>query len=197
VDRRALIPRPETELLVDLGVAAVDRLRGLYMDPRVLEIGTGSGAVAISLAAEREVRITATDVSLEALQLARANACALLQHQRLRLVQTDLLTGLRGPFDLILANLPYVPSGRDLPADVYAYEPHVALFGGQTGTELIQRLLEQAQPLLGAGAEVCVELDEEDQAAPVAELAARLFPGAEISVCRDAGGYDRVLRVLV
>ena len=136
-------------------------------------------------------------MSIEALHLARANACALGQRARIGLIQTDLLHGLRGPFDLILANLPYVPSGRDLPADVYAYEPHVALFGGQTGTELIQRLLEQAQSLLAPDAELCVELDEEDQAAPVAELAARLYPGAAISVCRDAGGYDRVVRVLV
>jgi release factor glutamine methyltransferase len=197
VDRRALIPRPETELLVDLGVAAVDRLRGLHIDPRVLEIGTGSGVVAISLAAERGVTITATDVSIAALQLAQANACALGQHHRMRLVQADLMHALRGPFDLILANLPYVPNLRDLPADVYAFEPHVALFGGQTGTELIQRLLEQAQSRLAPHAEVCVELDEEDQAAPVSDLATRLYPGAEVSVCRDAGGYDRVVRVLV
>jgi release factor glutamine methyltransferase len=163
----------------------------------VLEIGTGSGVVAISLAAERGVTITATDVSIAALQLAQANACALGQHHRMRLVQADLMHALRGPFDLILANLPYVPNLRDLPADVYAYEPHVALFGGQTGTELIQRLLEQAQSRLAPHAEVCVELDEEDQAAPVSDLATRLYPGAEVSVCRDAGGYDRVVRMLV
>ena len=113
-----------------------------------------------------------------------------------RLVQTDLLAGLHGPLHVVLANLPYVPRDRALPPDVKDYEPHVALFGGERGTELIERLLVDARSLLVPGAELCVELDEEEQAAPMAALAARLYPGAEVQVCLDAGGYDRVVRIV-
>ncbi len=194
VDGRALIPRPDTELLVDLGIAAVRRWRGLGVEPTVVELGTGCGAVAISLALESVVAVTATDISFDALELARENA---FRHSlgSVRLVQTDLLAGLRGPLHVLLANLPYVPRGRSLPRDVKDYEPHVALFGGERGTELIERLLVEAQGLLVPGGELCVELDEEEQAAPVAAFARTLYAGATVSVCQDHGGYDRVVRV--
>jgi len=195
VDRRALIPRPETELLVELGIAAVDRFRQAGVEPIIVEVGTGTGAVAVSLAAERNVNVIATDVSLAALQLAAENAFQLGQRDRIKLVASDLLAGLRGPVNLVLANLPYVPSARPLPADVADFEPHVALFGGPTGTELIERLLHQARDLMGAHAVLCVELDEEDQAEPVSRLARALYTSATVSVCRDAGGYDRVVHV--
>ena len=194
VDRRALIPRPETELLVDLGKAAVARWRAAGAEPTVVDVGTGSGAIAVSLAAEARVQVIATDVSVDALRLARQNA---QDHQaRLSLTASDLLTGLRGPLHVVLANLPYVPAYRELPRDVRDYEPPLALFGGTRGTELIERLLAEAQPLLAPGAEIAVELDEEDQARPVAALARELYGNtAEVSVCQDAGGYDRVVRV--
>jgi release factor glutamine methyltransferase len=195
VDRRALIPRPETELLVELGIAAVGRFRAAGIEPIVVELGTGCGAVALSLAAEAGVNVIATDVSAEALHLAKENAFRLLVDTRVRFVQTDLLAGLRGPLHVVLGNLPYIPRGRDLPTDVTDYEPHVALFGGEQGTELIDRLFHEARPLLAPGAELCVELDEEDQAAPMAALARQLYPGAEVTICKDGGGYDRVVRI--
>jgi release factor glutamine methyltransferase len=196
VDRRALIPRPETELLVDLGVTAVATRRAAGVSaPSVADIGTGCGAIAVSVALEARTPVVATDVSLDALVLARSNAEALGAH--VRFVAADLLNGLNGPFHVVLANLPYVPSQRLLPRDVIGYEPAVALFGGPTGTELIERLLHDAQSVLAPGGELCVELDEEEQATPVAALARRLYPGAEVSVCQDAGGYDRVVRVLL
>ncbi|MBV8720089.1 MAG: peptide chain release factor N(5)-glutamine methyltransferase [Chloroflexi bacterium] len=195
VDRRALIPRPETELLVDLGLAAIARLRvaGIAA-PRVVDVGTGCGAVAVSVALDADVPVVGTDVSLAALTLAQENAGAL--NACARFVAADLLTGLTGPFHVVLANLPYVPHARDLPRDVRDYEPHVALFGGQRGTELIERLLHEAPPVLAPGGELCVELDEEEQAAPVASLARSVYPNADVTVCRDNGGYDRVVRVL-
>jgi release factor glutamine methyltransferase len=195
VDQRALIPRPDTELLVDLGIGAVERWRRAGVEPRVAELGTGCGAVAISVALEADVGVIATDISVDALELARENAfrhsCGLA-----RLAQTDLLGGLRGPLHVVLANLPYVPRGRALPRDVRDYEPHLALFGGERGTELIERLLVEAAPLLASGAELCVELDEEEQAAPIAALARSLYVGAAVSICQDHGGYDRVVRIV-
>ncbi len=191
VDRRALIPRPETELLVEIGIAGVDRWRARGVTPSVVDVGTGCGAIAISVSLERDLPVLATDVSLDALSLARENAR--LHASRVAFVQADLLNGLRGPFHVVVANLPYVPSTRALPADVRDYEPHVALFGGQRGTELIERFLTEAKPLLADQGELAVELDEEEQAAPVAALARALYPSAEVSVCQDNGGYDRVV----
>jgi release factor glutamine methyltransferase len=113
------------------------------------------------------------------------------------LVVTDLLRGIRGQLHVVLANLPYVPSARDLPRDVRDYEPGLALFGGERGTELIERLFVEARPLLAPGAELAVELDEEEQAAPMATLARDVYPEADVSVVQDAGGYDRVVRVVL
>jgi release factor glutamine methyltransferase len=190
VDRRALIPRPETELLVELGIEAVGR----HPRGHVIEVGTGSGAVAVSLALAANCTVLATDVSFEALSLARENA------QRLgadvRFVQCDLAEALRGPVDVVLANLPYVPDDRQLPSDVRDYEPHVAIFGGPHGTELIQRFLRDARHLLAPGGEIAVELDEEDQAQPIAQLARELYQDAAVTIHQDGGGYDRVVRVL-
>ncbi len=189
VDARALIPRPETELLVDLGLAALQRLG----PSRVVEVGTGCGAVAVSLSLEAALAVVATDLSMDALELARENACAL--GANVRFVQCDLLRGIAGPVDVLLANLPYVPDARPLPADVIDYEPHVALFGGVRGTELIERLLHQARESMAPGGEIAVELDEEEQAQPVATVARELYGSARVTVERDAGGYDRVVRV--
>jgi release factor glutamine methyltransferase len=197
VDRRALIPRPETELLVELGIAAFERwrLRTGASLPTLVDVGTGCGAVAISVAAEVDAPVIATDISFEALTLAAENT-ARLAPGRVRLAQADLLQALTGPLHIVLANLPYVPAGRVLPADVADYEPAIAIFGGRRGTELIERLLGQAGELLAPGGEIAVELDEEAQAQPVAALARALFPTADVRIRRDGGGYDRVVRVL-
>lgn len=196
-DARALIPRPETEILVEIGLAAVTRLRASGREqPRVVDVGTGSGAIAVSLAADAGVSVLATDVSSAALSLARENASRLAPGA-IRFVQADLLSGLRGPLDVVLANLPYVPSGRDLPRDVAGYEPHVALFGGPRGTELIERFLPAAVERMAPHGEIAVELDEQEQAAPIAALARTIAPSAQVRIERDGGGYDRVVHVLL
>ncbi|HEX8968422.1 MAG TPA: methyltransferase, partial [Chloroflexota bacterium] len=156
---------------------------------------TGCGAVAISLAAESGIEVIGTDVSLDALRLAAENARRLGLAGSVRLVQSDLLAGVRGPFDVVLANLPYVPRGRVLPRDVGEYEPTVALYAGLRGTELIERLLGEARPVLAGDAELAVELDEEGQAEPIAALARQLYPRASVGIHQDAGGYDRVVRL--
>jgi release factor glutamine methyltransferase len=193
-DSRALIPRPETELLVSMGLEAVERWRARGLEPTVVDVGTGAGAIALSVAAECRVSIVATEISWQALTLARENA-ALLGIGRVNFVQSDLLAGLRGRLHIVLANLPYVPTARELPSDVRDYEPHVAIFGGARGIETIERLLREAAPLLAPGGEVCVELDEEEQAEAVSAVAQRLYAGAHISTHQDNGGYDRVVRV--
>jgi release factor glutamine methyltransferase len=195
VDRRALIPRPETELLVELGCRAVRRWRGIGVEPTVVDVGTGCGAIGISVSLECSARVLATDVSFDALTLAVENTLQL--GARLEVLQTDLLGGLRAPLHVVLANLPYVPDERVLPPDVRDFEPRLALFGGRQGTELIERLLRDARAVVAPGGEVAVELDEQEQATPMANLARELYPSASVSVVQDAGGYDRVVHVVL
>lgn len=194
-DGRALIPRPETEMLVEIGLGAVAAWRQRSLEPLVVDVGTGSGAVAVSLAAEAGVRVVGTEVSWPALTLARQNVTALGQGERVRLVQADLLAGLRGPVHVILANLPYIPAGRKLPREVQAFEPPRALFGGTLGWELIERFLAQARDRLVPGGLVALEVDDRGQANPVAARARSLYPGAAITIDRDAAGLERVVRI--
>lgn len=131
VDARVLIPRPETELLVEAGLE-------LPAGARVADVGTGSGAVALALADERpDLQIVGTDISPAALTVARANAARLGLGVELR--EADLLDV--GPWDAVLANLPYVAEGSpELASEVARYEPAVALYGGPDGLDLVRRL---------------------------------------------------------
>ncbi len=134
VDDRVLIPRPETELLVEAAIARAPR------GARVVDIGTGSGCIAVSLQRARpDLRVVATDGSIGALAVARRNGATAL-------VATDVLAAIRGAFDLIVANPPYIAAAEveQLQTEVRDYEPRVALTPGPRGTEIIERILQQA-----------------------------------------------------
>lgn len=180
VDRRVLIPRPETELLVEVGLT-------LRAGARVVDVGTGSGAVALALKQERpDLEVWATDVSPDALAVARENARAL--GLDVQFVEGDLLAGVSGPLDAVLANLPYVPFDAPLPPEISRYEPPDALFAGPDGLELIRRLVDQTArvPLLA------LEIGS-DQAAAVGSLLVEAGAEAEVEVLRDLAGHDRVV----
>ncbi len=157
VRRGVLIPRPESELLVD---EAVTRLAG-QPAPRVADIGTGSGCLAITLALERpRATIVATDTSGEALEIARANATAHGVTTRIAFIQTSYLDDVAGPFDLILANPPYVPE-TDEPAlapEVAAHEPRQALFGGRDGLRDVRAIVALAATALALGGTLALEI---------------------------------------
>jgi release factor glutamine methyltransferase len=180
VDPRVLIPRPETELLVEVGVT-------LPFGASVVDVGTGSGAVALALKDERpDLVITATEVDPDALMLARENGFQL--GIEVEFVHADLLSGLSRSFDAVLANLPYVAAGADLPADVARYEPAGALFAGEDGLDVIRRLIDALpQDLRLAALEVGV-----GQARTVAGLLGRSRTNS-IEIVRDLAGHERVV----
>lgn len=155
VDERVLIPRPETELLV--AVVKVDRPCG------ILDIATGSGAVALALADELpDATITATDISADALAVARGNAEEIDVAQRVTFLESDLLESVDGIFDAIAANLPYVVAADidGLQPEVSRFEPRLALDGGEDGLDLVRRLAASAQAQLKPGGMLALEVGD-------------------------------------
>ncbi len=199
VDRRVLIPRPETELLIKLAHEETLRRGELALAQlRVADIGTGSGAIAIALAAQepRLPLIYATDLSADALALAEENAQRLGVASRLRFLQGNLLEPLPEPVDLLLANLPYVaPDEQEaLAPDVRDHEPHLALFSADNGLEHIRRLLASAPPHLKPGAVLLLEFGY-DQRERLAALIPSLLPGVQARFVKDDAGWVRVVEI--
>jgi release factor glutamine methyltransferase len=179
VDDRVLIPRPESELLVEVGLR-------LSHGARAVDVGTGSGAVALALKHERpDLEVWATDVSTDALAVARENARTV--GQDVHFVHCDLLERVPGRVDAVLSNLPYVPAGFELAPEISQFEPAGALFGGPDGLEVIRRLVGQA-----AGVPVVALEVGFDQAPAVAALL-RESGFEAIEVLRDLAGHERVV----
>lgn len=176
VDRRVLVPRPETELLVEVGLT-------LPAGASVVDVGTGSGSVALALKDERpDLDVWATEVDSDALAVARENGIRL--GLDVEFVQANLLAGVDRRFDGVLANLPYVAEGSELPPDI-AYEPDLALFGGPDGLELVRRLL----PMVAGVPLIALEVG-------LAAAAASLLEDAgfrSVERLRDLAGHERVV----
>jgi release factor glutamine methyltransferase len=185
-----LIPRPETELLVELALADIPREASL----KIADVCTGSGCVAVSIAHERgAVAIVAADTSEPALEVARRNAARHLVADHIRFCRADLLDGLDGPFDLIVANPPYVAE-RDRPTllpEVVDHEPALALFAGDDGLDVIRRLLPQAETRLRPGGLLLFEFGF-GQADAVAQLISRTAGLTMVALRRDLQEIPRV-----
>jgi release factor glutamine methyltransferase len=194
-----LIPRPETEMLVERALAWL-RKRGMGNgESRVLDVGTGSGCIAISLAVNApQLRVTATDVSIAALKVARRNAEKLHVSDRITFLEADLIPDplLPDPFSLILANLPYIPTQTLRALPIYDREPTVALDGGMDGLVLIRKLLSQAPDLLAPGGLLLMEIEASEGPAALS-LAYDAFSEAEIHLHKDLAGRDRLLEVQI
>ncbi|MCS7034114.1 MAG: peptide chain release factor N(5)-glutamine methyltransferase, partial [Phycisphaerae bacterium] len=192
------IPRPETETIVE-HVLLDARLSGAPPAPRVLDLCTGSGCLAAAIAYHlKSCSVLGIDISPQAIDVARRNIARLQLEARVVLTVGDLFEPLRSritaaPFDLIVANPPYIPSGHidSLDRNVRDYEPRIALDGGADGLEIIRRILSEAAQRLQPGGRCYVEI-QFDQAAPVLELA-RAAGLVEARVVKDHGGRDRVL----
>jgi release factor glutamine methyltransferase len=200
-DARALIPRPETELLVEAALAEVrSRLDSAMVHapnaPVVADIGTGSGAIVVALARlePRLETLYATDVSSDALALARENAQRLGVAQRIRFLEGDLLAPLPERVDILLANLPYVVprDAATLAEDVRRYEPSLALYGDDDGLGHLRRLFAQAPERLQPGAALLLEFGY-DQRRAIETLARATFPGADLRFTADYAGWDRLV----
>lgn len=186
-DHRALIPRPETEHLVELILA---RLRD-GPPKRILDVGTGSGCIGLSLAkAWREAEALLLDISEDALELARLNASRLGLDDRARVLRSDLLEKAEGRFDLIVANLPYIPRAEisHLSREVRR-DPRTALDGGEDGLEIVARLIQGVRPSLEPGGLLALEIGH-DQAARTLELC-RAAGLEEAQALPDLAGIER------
>lgn len=194
VNRKALVPRPETEELV---MAVVADWRGKSAE--IVDVGTGSGAVACALAYHlSDARVTATDSSADALDVARQNVDQLGLEDRVSLLLGDLFAGVAPDkrFDAIVANLPYVgEADSELHPDVRAFEPHQALFAGPDGLDVYRRFFAAAPQHLAPGGKVYCECGP-STADGLLEIARWAFPAAQVELRPDSGGKARMVIVV-
>jgi len=194
VDSRVLIPRPETELLVE---RAVEIARGLQKQPKIADVGAGSGAIAVSVAVHLPGAVVyALDSSAEALTVVAANAHRHGVADRVCCLQGDLLNPLPEPVDVVVANLPYVTTEewKALPPEIRVHEPRAALDGGPDGLAYIRRLFEAAYQYLQPGGTILAEIGA-NQGAAVTSLAGKTCPDAQVTLCQDLAGLDRMIAV--
>lgn len=192
-----LIPRPETELLVEHALTWLKPARHqLGRRLHIADIGTGSGCIAVSLAVHIPgCHIAALDIARDTLEVARINVGRHQVEDRVRLIQGDLLKPFANQsFDLICANLPYIPTSALADLPVFDREPHLALDGGLDGLSLIRKLLAQARHSLARGGSLLLEI-EAGQGNAVRELAHVVFPGATVSLYQDLAGKDRLVSI--
>jgi release factor glutamine methyltransferase len=187
-----LIPRPETELMVE------QALQWLAQHPdasQVVDIGTGSGCIAVSLAARQpNIKIVAIDISPGAIEVARQNAHKHSVASRIEFILSDLLSAIEGCFELVCANLPYIPSAALQSLAVAQNEPLLALDGGLDGLDLIRRLFQQTPASLAKNSLLLAEI-EAGQGNTARQVAQAVFPAAQISLLQDLSGRDRLLKI--
>jgi release factor glutamine methyltransferase len=195
-----LIPRPETELLVEKAIAW---LQASPVRRTVADVGTGSGVIAISIALNvQDVQILATDISSEALQVAQRNARKFGVADRVQFVQCDLLPPQPVMFtteqhlDLLCANLPYIPTATLHELPVYGREPTLALDGGNDGLDLYRRLMQLAPGWMAPNA-LCLFEIEATRGIPALNLAYDMYSEAEIHLHKDLTGLDRLLEIRI
>ena len=200
VDRRVLIPRPETELLVD---EALKYLKEQYSNAAnskrkvVADIGTGCGAIAISLALHiSDIKIFATDISQGALEVARRNAQSHNVQDRISFLHGNLLDPITGHVDLIIANLPYIEHAEldNLSAERNRFEPHIALDGGKDGLSYIEQLIGHSKKKLHDNSCIMLEIGY-NQSQYVAEFAQRLFNNVHYEFVSDPNDIKRVIKI--
>ncbi len=200
VNKNVLIPRPETEILVEQAISSAKHM--LAMNPnmkiRIADIGTGCGAIAISLAKNLDAEIYAVDLSFKALEVASLNCDRHSVSDRVHFLLGNLLQPLTSPLDIVVANLPYV-TGKEmktLSPEILRFEPLQALDGGEDGTEIIEELLRTCKPHLSSRARIVLEFGC-TQKERISNLIARYLPDSSFSFFRDLSGLDRAVSIFV
>lgn len=192
VTPQTLIPRPETELLVE---TAISWLRNHPRCRTAADIGTGSGCIAVTLAScISDLSITATDISQKALEVAARNAARHNVATRIKFIENDLLKGITAQFNLICANLPYIPSDTLQELPVAKHEPLLALDGGADGLEIIRRLLMDIPRCIAKPGLILLEI-EASQGQSAQEVAYRLIPQAQVTLLHDLAGLARLVMI--
>lgn len=185
-----LIPRPETELLVE---TALNWLANHPSQQTAVDIGCGSGCIAVSLAAEcKALTLYAVDIDPAAVRLTQQNAFTHRVSSNVHCLVGDLMSPFRTKFDLICANLPYIPTTTLIGLAVSQYEPVLALDGGEDGLQIIDQLLKHAKKLLSPGGLILLEI-ESSQGESAPKLATKYFPQADIQLARDLADHSRLL----
>jgi release factor glutamine methyltransferase len=198
VTPEVLIPRPETECLVEMAIDYLKTFDRTTEVPRVLELGTGSGAISIALAHEQpEACYLASDVSMEAVQLARENARRILKKEKIHFFAGqwfEALGNAKPDFDLVISNPPYICDAdiSQLAAEISAYEPHRALSGGEDGLRSVAELIRKAPFFLKPGGLLIIEIGYNQKAA-VQKLAQARECYSSIGFKKDYGGHNRVV----
>ena len=190
VDERVLIPRPETELLIDL---VLDFAKNNPVK-KIIDVGTGSGAIAITLALELpDVEVTGTDISVESLEVARMNAKKLGVSSRVTFIPGDLLDASNESFNVITANLPYISRTRldQLDPSVKFFEPMWALDGGEDGFEVYRRLIAQISKLKNKPKFCVFEIDDDQGELANSEIEGTISDATDIQIHQDLSGLDR------
>jgi release factor glutamine methyltransferase len=187
-DKRAMVPRPETEELVEILKAEIQNPKS-----KVVDVGTGSGVIALSLAANfPEAHVVAVDVSHEALSLAQENAARLTLGDRVQFLKSHLLENVEGKFDLIVANLPYISAQhRNTLSREVLHDPEVALFAGERGDEILRELIDNGRSHLRAGGMLALEIGPGQSEALLSALAEKNY--RDICSKNDYNGVTRFL----
>ena len=193
VNKDVLIPRPETELLVEHALTIIKHKNVT----NVIDVGTGSGAIAISIKQKLpKTKVTALDISLAALKIARTNAKSILKKQLITFQHSNLLHKIKKLQQnfLICANLPYL-SKKELLERTILHEPHLALLGGKDSSDLVLELLEQvAKKRFGSRGSILLEINY-NQGTKIKKAATELFTGSKIIVYKDLNEYDRLVQI--
>jgi release factor glutamine methyltransferase len=192
VSPQVLIPRPETELLVDL---ALNWLNTKKNEPIIADVGTGSGCIAVALAKNSPMaKIIGIDFSFDSLLVANENIDKYVLKNQIHLVQSDLLDGLEAQFDCICANLPYIPTDTLSTLAVKKYEPLRSLDGGSDGLRFIKPFLHQSKSKIKLDGLILLEI-EATLSQSVSGLAAIVFPDASIKIHTDLAGLPRLIQI--
>jgi release factor glutamine methyltransferase len=194
VNENVLIPRPETELLIE---KIIEKVRGGFLPKNIVDIGTGSGAIILTLADNLKnisgITYSASDISEKALLVAKSNAKKLGFDDVIEFRQGNLFEPWQGQkFDLIVANLPYVPDGDELAPDLTNFEPQLALFGGEDGLDIIRELIRELSKYLADGGKVFLEIGY-DQGEKVRQTVEKFLPDAKVEVIGDYANIDRIV----